>query len=147
MLPPAMNPRAQDLNNYVNRRFHESFCRMFVSLETRGKKLLEVGCARSVWLPYFAKEFGFRVSGIDYSEIGCQQAIEVLHREGVQGEVVCTDLWALPPSLVGQFDVLISCGVVEHFQDTAFWIMETLFPILKPNRWTSPYIYVLSRKS
>lgn len=52
---------------------------------------LEIGCARSRWLPYFAKEFGFEVSGIDYSEVGSQQATQILFNEGVQGNIVFAD--------------------------------------------------------
>ena len=77
-LPKAVNPRQRGLNNYVHRKFHEYFTSIFSSFDTKGKKLLEVGCARSAWLPYFANEFGFEVWGVDYSESGCEQARRIL---------------------------------------------------------------------
>jgi cyclopropane fatty-acyl-phospholipid synthase-like methyltransferase len=43
--------------NFV--RFKEYHC--------AASRLLEIGCARSAWLPYFAQEFGIDVSGLDYS--------------------------------------------------------------------------------
>ncbi len=118
-LPQAVNPRTAGLNNYVNRKFHEYFCEAFSSLDTKGKKLLEIGCALSAWLPYFAREFGFDVHGLDYSELGCQQARAVLANEGLEGEIVCADFFSPPPELTGAFDVVVSLGVAEHFQNTS----------------------------
>jgi 2-polyprenyl-3-methyl-5-hydroxy-6-metoxy-1,4-benzoquinol methylase len=118
-LPKAVNPRTAGLNNYVNRKFHEYFLEAFASLDTRGQKLLEIGCARSAWLPYFAREFGFRVHGLDYSELGCNQAKEVLANEGVESNIVCADFFSPPSKLIGVFDVVVSFGVVEHFQSTS----------------------------
>lgn len=116
--PGAVNPRLRGLNNYVNRRFHDYFSKAFAGVETRDKNLVELGCAKSSWLPYFAQEFGFNVTGIDYSEIGCQQAKEALNIAGVSGEIVCGDFFSLPPQ-VEQFDAAVSFGVVEHYENTA----------------------------
>jgi len=118
-LPVAVNPRASGLNNYVNRKFHDYFEHSLSALETKGKRLLEIGCARSAWLPYFAKQFGFEVSGLDYSEQGCQQAKEVLASEGVEGEISCADFFSPASELIGAFDVVVSFGVAEHFQNTS----------------------------
>lgn len=128
----AVDPHARGLNNYVNRKFHEYFCQAFCSMDTRGKRLLEIGCARSAWLPYFGKEFGFKIYGIDYSEIGCQQAMQVLSNEGVQGKVMCADFFSPPESMLEKFDVVVSFGVVEHFEDTAACI-KAFSKFLKPN--------------
>jgi 2-polyprenyl-3-methyl-5-hydroxy-6-metoxy-1,4-benzoquinol methylase len=117
-MPLGVDPGKEGLPNYVNRRFHEYFCNVFSNMNTQGQRLLEIGCARSVWLPYFAKKFGFKVYGIDYSEIGCQQAARILANEGVKGEIVCSDLFSPPEFMLDVFDAAISFGVVEHFQDT-----------------------------
>jgi SAM-dependent methyltransferase len=37
---------------------------------------------------------------------------------GVDGAVVCADLFTPPPELLGTFDIVVSFGVVEHFRDT-----------------------------
>ena len=84
-----------------------------------GGQMIEVGCARSHWLPYFAREFGFSVTGLDYSPLGCEQEREILARAGVSGEVVCADLFAPPAAMRDRFDVLWTNGVLEHFDDTA----------------------------
>ena len=118
--PPApIDAHAPGLANTLNRRFHEVFAQAFAGRETRGRALLEIGCARSPWLPYFAQEFGFRISGLDYSEIGCRQEEDVLRRAGVEGDVVCADLFRPPAELRGSFDVVVSFGLVEHFERTA----------------------------
>jgi 2-polyprenyl-3-methyl-5-hydroxy-6-metoxy-1,4-benzoquinol methylase len=118
-LPVETDPRETRLANYVNHRYHKYFCEVFANISTHENTLLEIGCARSVWLPYFAKEFGFRVYGIDYSQIGCQQAKWILEKEGVKGEIVCADFSSPPGSMLKTFDVVVSFGVLEHFKETA----------------------------
>jgi 2-polyprenyl-3-methyl-5-hydroxy-6-metoxy-1,4-benzoquinol methylase len=130
-LPKATDPRSHHRNNTVEWRLHEYFERAFANIETRAKTLLEVGAARSAWLPYFAKEFGFTICGLDYSELGCQQAEQILANEGVVGTLICADLFNPPASLLGAFDVVVSFGVVEHFSDTVHCI-EALAKFLKP---------------
>lgn len=117
-LPETINPFRPGPNHYIDRKFHDFFGGIFADKETKNSKLLEIGCARSVWLPYFAKVFGFRVYGIDYSEAGCQQAMQLLSNQGIKGEIVCADFFSPPESMIGEFDVVISFGVLEHFQDT-----------------------------
>ena len=80
--------------------------------------MLEVGCADSIWLPYFARELGFRVAGMDYAEDGCRKAMATLQEAGVDAPVYHADLFNPPASLVGQFDVVFTYGLVEHFVDT-----------------------------
>ncbi|MEO5360115.1 MAG: class I SAM-dependent methyltransferase [Nitrospirota bacterium] len=118
-LPKAVNQFQSGLNDYVTLCFHRYFRGIFSKIETQGMKLLEIGCARSVWLPYFAKEFGFVVNGLDYSEKGCSLTRQILNNEGVKGEVVCVDFFSPPKYMLGGFDVVVSFGVAEHFQGTA----------------------------
>ncbi len=92
----------------------------------KGATLLEIGCACSSWLPYFAKEYGFEVSGIDYSEIGCEQERQILYRAGVQGSIICADLFHPPDNLIEVFDVVLSMGVAEHFEDTSRYIQAVM---------------------
>jgi 2-polyprenyl-3-methyl-5-hydroxy-6-metoxy-1,4-benzoquinol methylase len=118
-IPHAVNPSEMALENYINRRFHQLFMTWFETSEAPSMRLLEVGCAKSSWLPYFAKEFGFSVCGIDYSPNGCQMAREVLQANGVDAEIVCANFFSPPAKMLGTFDVVVSFGVVEHFDDTA----------------------------
>lgn len=130
-LPGAVNPRSKTRHNHAERGFHDIFGQAFSGEDRRGQELLEIGAARSAWLPYFAKEFGFRVSGIDYSDIGCEQARAILRNENVNGRVVYSDFTAPPEDMISAFDVVISFGVIEHFEDTATCV-ERLARFLKP---------------
>ena len=85
---------------------------------TGAKRVVEVGCARSVWLSHLASSHGLEVSGLDYSPEGCELCRRVLARDGVEGDVRCADLFAPPDDFVRAFDVGISFGVVEHFERT-----------------------------
>jgi 2-polyprenyl-3-methyl-5-hydroxy-6-metoxy-1,4-benzoquinol methylase len=111
----VLDPRDRRLDNEVNRRFDGWFRRVLAGVSGR---LIEVGCAGSAWLPYFAREHGFSVTGLDYSPRGCEQAEAALTAAGVPGNVVCADLFAPPARQVGRFDVVFSFGMVEHFSDT-----------------------------
>lgn len=110
--------------------FHKRFKSAF-GYDSDPKTLIEIGCARSRWLPYFATEFGFEVTGLDYSAVGCDQAREILRRENVPGSVVCANLFDPPSELIGKFDVAVSFGVVEHFEDTREAI-RAIARLLKP---------------
>jgi 2-polyprenyl-3-methyl-5-hydroxy-6-metoxy-1,4-benzoquinol methylase len=131
----AVDPRSFGLRNYIDKQFHSYFCSAFSTLnETPAHKkgLLEIGCAASRWLPYFAREFGFSVTGLDYSESGCETAQKILSREGVQGAVICADFFTPPSEMLAAFDVLVSFGVAEHFTDTAT-CLKAFGDFLKPS--------------
>ena len=79
-----------------------------------GSRLLEIGAARSRWLPYFAQHFGLQVTGLDYSQDGCEQARAILARSNRSGDIVCADLFAPPPRLLRRFDVVWAAGGTPH---------------------------------
>ncbi len=99
-------------------RFHDYFHQIFNNRDTKKMKLLEIGCAKSVWLPYFATEFGFEIWGLDYSIEGCKLEKRILEKAGVHGEVICVDFFSAPKEMHNFFDVVLSFGVIEHFEDT-----------------------------
>lgn len=118
-LPRPIDPFRKGLRNYPYRRFHRYFEQVFRCQATNGQRLIEIGCAQSVFLPYFAQHFGFRVAGIDQSDLGCDRARQILEQQRVGGEIYCGDFFSPPPELAGAFDVALSYGVLEHFDDTA----------------------------
>ena len=81
-------------------------------------KLLELGAGDSIWLPYFAKNFGFQVYGVDYSIEGCNLAKRNLKLAGVNGIIICKNFLQMEESFSEFFDIVISFGVIEHFEDT-----------------------------
>jgi SAM-dependent methyltransferase len=103
------------LAGQVERRFATLFRR---ALPPPPARVLEVGAARSAWLPWFASE-GHAVNGLDYSPTGCQQARDLLRSKGMRGDVVCANFFDPPPERLGSQDAVVSIGLIEHFDDTA----------------------------
>ena len=103
--------------NPLLHRFHFGLDRIFRKYlpKKEGLHLIEMGCGGSIWLPYFAKEFGYKVSGIDYSEKGCVQARGILEMASCRGEVHCLDFLDLNLQFYHRYDALLSLGVIEHF--------------------------------
>lgn len=112
-----VDPNAAGVRNHLRRTFHKFFVEVLG--DGRGRGLMEVGCADSIWLPYFRRELGFSVAGMDYSEAGCEAAQENLRNSGIAAEIFRADMYAPPSDLLGRFDVVFSYGLVEHFSDTA----------------------------
>jgi SAM-dependent methyltransferase len=102
--------------NHVNREVAR-FLRRWLTPRGVDSQLVELGCARSIWLPYFA-QLGHSITGVDYSELGCELARTGLAQAGTPGRVVLGDFFNPPPDLVGRFDAAFSNGVAEHFDNT-----------------------------
>jgi SAM-dependent methyltransferase len=79
--------------------------------------ILEVGCGSSRWLPYFAKELGLHVFGIDYSPTGIANARANLQRGGVEAGLVEGDLFRQAEIGSPRTDAVFSLGFLEHFAD------------------------------
>jgi SAM-dependent methyltransferase len=91
-------------------------------------ELIEIGCYPGWFLYYFAKEFGYRVSGVDFlPEAG--QIPAKLASVGVDAQVCVADFFTFKPD--HQYDIVFSKGFVEHF---ANWqeVLQKLLDLLKP---------------
>lgn len=97
-------------------RFHYELDRLYRLLlpPGRGRRLLEIGCGGSIWLPYFAREFGYSVAGFDFLESGCRAAKANLKASGCEGTII-RGTFETPPFPARTFDVVYSMGFVEHF--------------------------------
>ena len=96
----------------INKKLDRLFKRF---LKKDDKKILEIGCAKAKWLIYFAKEFGYKVYGVDYSKEGVEIAKENLTIAAVEGTILCEDIFQT--SLKEQsFDIVYSMGLIEHFE-------------------------------
>jgi glycosyltransferase involved in cell wall biosynthesis/cyclopropane fatty-acyl-phospholipid synthase-like methyltransferase len=115
---PPIDPRATSIWAHRDQLFHRFFRAHLGGVEP-GFTLLELGCARSAWLPYFAREFKLEVSGLDYAAEGAAQTARHLKRTGVSADVRCADLFDPPTDWRGAFDAVTWFGVAEHFDDTA----------------------------
>jgi SAM-dependent methyltransferase len=97
---------------------------------SKGCRTLELGGGGSRILPYLARKFGFCVFASDFSQSGCLLLKANLNLQGVEGGVVCEDLFhsSLAPE---SFDLVYSSGLIEHFDDTAAVVAEHV-RLLKP---------------
>jgi SAM-dependent methyltransferase len=130
-MPGLLDINDGSLANEMNLRLHELLMQVVGPTGGQGRQLLEVGCARSVWLPYFARQLRLQTAGLDYSEIGCEQARALLTAAGAKADVHCADMFAPPDTLMGRFDFVFTLGVMEHFRDTA-GALSALGKFLKP---------------
>ncbi len=93
--------------------------------------LIEVGCADSLWLPYLARNYESNCYGVDFSALGCQLAERNLALAGVQGTIICEDLFTYVKKQAAAFDFVYSMGLIEHFS-TPQAILEEMYHLLKP---------------
>ena len=118
-IPSPVDLENRGIQNHATLALHNRFEDVFSKFRGRQASFIELGCAQSKWLPYFARHWNFSVAGLDASELGCQRSREMLANSGVQGEVVCGDLLNPPRQMIGRFDIAFSQGLVEHFTDTS----------------------------
>jgi len=85
---------------------------------SRDATVLEVGCAPARWLVWYAERFGARVTGIEYSPKGAELSRANLAAVGVSGEIREGDFFSGEFGL-GEFDLVVSLGFIEHFDDIA----------------------------
>jgi 2-polyprenyl-3-methyl-5-hydroxy-6-metoxy-1,4-benzoquinol methylase len=118
-VPRPVDLRDGSLRNRATLALHAYFSSILAPGLKSDCSLIELGCAYSKWLPYFARHWGFRITGLDYLAPGCEISRRMLREAGVSGEVVDGDIFNPPPELLDRFDVVCSMGLVEHFEDTS----------------------------
>ena len=77
---PDKSGLVQYIRNYFYHQMHTFLFEIFSDISTRKMKILEIGCANSICLPYFAREYGFEVFGMDYSDVGCRRTEEIFEK-------------------------------------------------------------------
>ena len=121
-MPSPMVSNGRAVRDYLTRCFDGFFGNAFKRFsETGGEKtsLIELGCGRSIWLPWFAQRFDCEVAGLDYSETGCRQAQALLARDNIKADIREGDIFHPPQDMQNRYDVVTSFGLIEHFTDTA----------------------------
>lgn len=121
------SPHAPEIDFHDFRNFPEALLlEKIESLSLDSKSILEIGAGDSRWLTYFALKYpASRWHGLDYTESGCDDLRQRARRCGADVTVYLADMFHPPAELQGQFDVVMSFGVVEHFADLADALMAT----------------------
>lgn len=81
-----------------------------------GLSAAEIGGAPGQYLAYLHRRLGYRVTCVDYSEIGCAKTVENFGLLGIRGDVIRADVTADVADLP-TFDIVYSLGLIEHFVD------------------------------
>jgi len=118
-VPDAIDPSGDAPENHYYQVMHVLFARALGAHCAPSARLIEVGCGGSRWLPYFHRAFGYEVSGIDYTAAGIHLSQSILDKAGVHARIVQADLFEPPSDMIEQFDVVVSFGLVEHFENTS----------------------------
>lgn len=80
--------------------------------------IFEIGCAPGKWIGHLAKVNGLVPSGIEYTEQGLQATHENLRILQIEaGMIISGDFFDISP--VREFDIVMSLGFIEHFDDTS----------------------------
>lgn len=79
-----------------------------------GAQVLELGCAPARWLIWYAERFGAVVTGLESSPKGVALSRENLATAGIGGEIHEGDFFTAE---TGEFDLVLSIGFIEHFND------------------------------
>lgn len=132
------------LDNYVQLNLDKYFQKILTGKE--GFSVLEIGCANSIWPIYFHQYYKAKVYGLDYSEVGCRKSIELLQHYNIPNQIYCANLFDPPTDLLQKFDVVVSFGVVEHFENTA-QCLKSCAAFVKPGGYLITLIPNMSRSS
>ncbi|MDO9027859.1 MAG: class I SAM-dependent methyltransferase [Candidatus Roizmanbacteria bacterium] len=96
------------------KRFHELHAVFSRYLPSGRITFIEVGCAPGSWMSYFALNFGYIVSGLEYAEAAYEKTIENLRLLSIPAQVHLADFFEFEGDT---YDVVFSYGFVEHFKD------------------------------
>ena len=98
-----------------------------------GRRLLEVGSAPGRYLAFFARELGYEVVGIDYSPAGHAATLRNMELTATRAEVILGDFFTHPFG-PASFDVVLSVGFIEHFDDRRR-VLGRMDEVVKPGGW------------
>lgn len=94
----------------------EVLCVFQEFLPTEKLSAVEIGGAPGQWVAYLSKYHGYETSVIEYSETGCQKTMENFDLLGLNVNVYKQDFFGDLSSLP-RFDLVLSMGFIEHFND------------------------------
>jgi SAM-dependent methyltransferase len=96
----------------------------------KSQSILEIGGSPGQYLAYMHKTYGYKISCLDFSSIGCAKTLENYELLQIKGTVYQTDLFSEDLRLP-LFDIVYSLGFIEHFSDTNL-VIEKHLNLTKP---------------
>ncbi|MHA2098412.1 MAG: class I SAM-dependent methyltransferase [Candidatus Kariarchaeaceae archaeon] len=119
-------PSRLNTNAYFGNHFNELFIN---KLKKGDMRFLEVGCAPGKFMIYFAENFGYRVSGIEYSQSGYEITCKNLEACGIEGNIIHGDLFEYPFN--DKWNIVFSAGFVEHYVDPLY-VLRRKYSLVEP---------------
>lgn len=86
----------------------------YVTSDPAEAKVVELGGGHGQFLLQFASA-GYSTTAIDISEIGLSRTRKVFAELGFEVKCVCMDMFDISPNHAGEFDLVYSMGLCEHF--------------------------------
>ena len=80
-----------------------------------GGDAIEIGCGTGNYMIYIAKEFGYRIDGLDYSNNMDYVRANLRYNGIYDSELFNVDFFEFTP--IKKYDLVLSGGFVEHFED------------------------------
>ncbi len=118
--------------------------RLLKGLETRGKRILDIGCGIGGPALEMAQTFGAEVVGIDLEEPLIERAREAAERKNLSDRCSFQTVEVGPlPFSDESFDIVVSCGAFTQTADTAA-LFEECFRVLRPGGCLSCYEWMKS---
>ncbi len=117
----------------------QSHWRVFQNLmgETHHGRALEVGCGRGSMAAFFA-DAGFETHLLDTSTAALSSARDNFRADGLTCSANCGDALAMPYA-DASFDVVVSIGLLEHFEDITDPLREQM-RVLRPGGLLLGYV-------
>jgi SAM-dependent methyltransferase len=117
----AQRLAAAETFHRTNKNVRELWDRVLLPIlrECGARTAVEIGSAPGQNLVRLSKELGVAPFGIEYTEEGARLNRELFIRNGLNPDnVLCEDFFSPTlDSLAGTFDIVVSFGFVEHFDD------------------------------
>lgn len=121
---PDYSERQKEDLEWWNLVYSERYNRFENSLQSKGKKILDIGCGPGFFLK-LGKELGWDTLGIEPSQTMAN------HAKSLGLKIINSDINEKITSDIGQFDVIHMQGVMEHLADPKIAV-ELCFKLLKP---------------
>ena len=118
-----------------NGRFLKILEREIPLSDLKSLKVVELGGAASQYLVDLGKYAGLKVTALDYSKVGIDQTIELFELNGVNGDVICADMFNWKDGH-DSYDLVTHWGVLEHFSDPTD-VIEASAKFLKAGGYTA----------
>jgi 2-polyprenyl-3-methyl-5-hydroxy-6-metoxy-1,4-benzoquinol methylase len=92
--------------------------------------VMEIGGAPGQFAAYLSRYHGYEASILEYSELGCRKTEENFDLLGLNVNVYLQDFFG-DLSALPRFDVVLSLGFIEHFDDIAD-VLQRHISLLRP---------------